>query len=429
MANLWANITALWRGPPGNWQKTVKINDPENAKYFRMSDSIVTPETALKLSTAWDCVRLKSETCGTFPLNVMKSGDKSGGWSVRASDHPLWRIVHTKPNDSDMTAATLWVSTFAALDLAGNAFHEKITNGDRIVALEWLNPFMMRDAQPNRDGSIDYLYSDPVTRTQRRIKQDRVIHYKQFSNGGRYGVSAIAAGARALSQASAIELAATATFANGIRPGGYITTGGKTLTDPQREEAKRNLIEDMQGIENAGKWKLLEGTFDVKPFEITPEDAQMLDSRKWSVEDICRFFGVPPVLVGHSAPGQTMWGTGIEQLLLGWQTLRLRPFVTNVEKQATIGMLSPAEIETGIKLEFNMDAMFRADAATKATLMGTLVDKGLRTRNEVRAIDNYPPMDGGNELTVQMQMVPLRTIGERPTTPTPFGNQPGAKDG
>lgn len=142
----------------------------------------------------------------------------------------------------------------------------------------------------------------------------------------------------------------------------------------------------------------------------------MLLTWRFSIEDLCRWLRIPPVLVGHAAQGQTMWGSGIEQIMLGWYVLGLRPYLTRIE-QAIKKRLLPRQLLGKVYAEFLFEGLFRADSVGRAALLASLGQNGYMTRNEGRAMDNKPPMPGGDVLTVQSNLVPLDQLGKATGSP------------
>jgi len=161
---------------------------------------------------------------------------------------------------------------------------------------------------------------------------------------------------------------------------------------------------------NAGRPMVLEGGTKWQQLTINPEDAQMLQSRGFSVEEVCRFFGVPPHMVGHTQ-NSTSWGTGLEQQTLGFQKFTLRRRLKRIEQASEKQLLTPTERAEGITIEFNLEGLLRADSAARASFYATMVQNGIYTRNEVRALENMPPKPGADELTVQAQNVPVGSTG------------------
>jgi HK97 family phage portal protein len=122
------------------------------------------------------------------------------------------------------------------------------------------------------------------------------------------------------------------------------------------------------------------------------------------------------VLVGHSEK-QSSWGTGIEQIVLGFLKFTMRPRFVRMEKALQKQLLTPADRAKGIKIEFNVEGLLRASSKERAEFYGSAIDKGWMTRNEVRRKENMPPVAGGDVPTVQMQQVPLGSSGpQQPTS-------------
>jgi len=164
------------------------------------------------------------------------------------------------------------------------------------------------------------------------------------------------------------------------------------------------------GSRNAGKLMVLEAGLKYDRLALSPVDAQMLENKRFSVEEICRWWGVPPVIIGHAAQGQTMWGSGVEQILLAWLTLGIDPFCDRIEARIKKQLIRP----TGNRrryAEFNREALLQMDSKSKAAFLSTMTQNGLMTRNEGRAKLNLPRKGGGDELTAQTNLAPLGQLG------------------
>jgi HK97 family phage portal protein len=208
--------------------------------------------------------------------------------------------------------------------------------------------------------------------------------------------------------AQAIERASGDTFRNGVRPSGLLKTAD-TLTLDQRKQAEELLQEKFAGAINAGRPMLLDRGMDWVQLSISPEDAQMLQSRAFSVEEVCRFFGVPPFMVGHTEK-TTSWGTGLEQQTLGFQKFTLRRRLKRIEQALAKQLLSPADRQAGIVIEFNLEGLLRGDSGARASFYQQMLSNGVMTINEVRALENLAPVEGGEVPRMQMQNVPINQI-------------------
>ena len=184
----------------------------------------------------------------------------------------------------------------------------------------------------------------------------------------------------------------------------------------------RELIGGFQGSQNAGKVPVMEGGIEFKPLSLPPEDGQLLESRSFHVEQLCRWFDVPPIMIGHMEKS-TAWGTGMEQMMLWFLTFSLRPHLERIEQAIKRDLVSPAD--DGIVAEFKVEGLLRADSAARATLYSSLVQNGIQTRNEVRRLENLPSVDGGDDLTVQTNLIPIQDLGKIATMPKDKPVEPG----
>jgi HK97 family phage portal protein len=200
--------------------------------------------------------------------------------------------------------------------------------------------------------------------------------------------------------------------------------GGKGLTPDQRTEARKTLVEANSGP-NAPWAGILEGGVEWSAVNISPHDAEMIMNRRFNIEEVCRWLGVPPILIGHAAEGQTMWGTGVEQIFLAWLMTGLRPYLVRIEQAANKRLLTPADRAKRLFVEFNIDGLLRGDSKSRAEVLAKEVQNGGRTPNEWRRLNNLPPKDGGDQLFVNSSLVPIGEAGRkiRKGSPPPEGKQ------
>lgn len=369
----------------------------------------VTLERAMQLSAAWACIRLLSETIATLPCNVFERGRDSNDHKA-APTHPLYGLLHNSPN-SDMTAASFWTAYVAGMLTCGYGAAEKIVNGGgRLTALDHL--FGPNLGIRNTKGRETYLYHDPRTGTEREIRKDRVWLTPAFSMDGRFGLSPIRYAANVLGIALAAEETAARWFGNGMRPTGVLQMQG-VLNEKNREDMRKNIVDKFSGVANSGKVMVLEGGMTYNAISIPPEDAQLLQTRSFGVEEICRWFGVPPIMVGHSEK-VTAWGTGIEQILIGFLTFSLRPWLTRLEQSISKDLLTPPE-RAKYFAEFSVEGLLRGDSAARTAFYASVTQNGIYTRNECRKFENLPPVPGGDVLTVQSNLISIDQLGDTPS--------------
>jgi HK97 family phage portal protein len=368
----------------------------------RAAGQTVNESTVLSLSAAWACTRLISESIGTLPLRLYERTPEGRRPAV---DHPLYRILHTAPN-IDSTAVQYWESKSAAMILRGNGFSRKQMVGGRLVGLKFLAPARL-SVHRNTRGLYEFRYVQD-NGTQIEIPEREIWRVPGFSLDGKWGVSAIAYGAQVFGSALAANAAANSTFEKGLMPTTYYKYP-KILKADQRAEA-RTAIKTISGAVNAGDPAILEADMEVGTIGINPTDAQLLQSREWSIEEVCRWFMTDPSMVGYGGKDSN-FGTGLEQKLIRFLTFTLRAWLTRIEQSINKDLLAPQD-RGRYYAEFGIEGLLRADSAARAAFYSVMVNNGIMTRDEVRDLENWAQM-GGNAgvLTVQSAMIPLDRIG------------------
>lgn len=391
-----------WLGIP------VTLTDPQFWREIVAADSksgqTVTDESMLKLSAVWACARLISQTIATLPLSLYR---RTRTGRELADGHQLHGILHARPN-SDTTAAVFWESMLSAMLLRGNTFAERLIVGPRLVGLNFLFPPCLRlDRQAN--GTFRYWYTE--NGRQREIPADRIFRIPGYSVDGSWGISVVRYGTEVFGSAQAAQEAANSTFNKGLLPSVAFTID-RVLKPDQRTEF-RELLKTITGALNAGESPLLEAGMKAEGIGIDPRDAQLLESRAFSVEEICRWFGVPPWMIGHGEK-TTSWGTGIEQQTLGFLKFTLRSWLKRVEQFINAKLLTPAEQATYFA-EFNIEGLLRGDSKARAEFYSSALNNGWMNRNQVCRSENLPPIGpAGDIYTVQSALVDLGRLGIDP---------------
>lgn len=377
-------------------------------------DEHVDADTAMKLSSWWAACRLITETTATLPMGFLQ--DMPNGDRKPRKDLQIHTLLHDQPNDWQ-TPVEFWEGRVGPLNWAGNSFCEIKRIGNRIVALHPMPAAQTDLVRDHKTNDRVYKFTDRGKTYD--LPPEKVFHIKGYApNDEDLGLSPISYAARSLSNALSADRAAGKMYSSGLRAAGYFVAP-EDMDEDQRQNFKKNYLNPASGSKNEGGTVILPPGFDFKTFNITSKDAELLLSRAYSVEDVARWMGVPPILIGHAGAGQTMWGSGVEQIILGWLVLGQRARLRRIESAVNYRLLTGAQRSEGIKFEFNVEGLLRADSAARAALMSTLAQNGLRTRNELRTIDNYNKMDGADELTVQSNLVPLEKLGAVPAAPSP----------
>lgn len=377
-----------------------KIRDPQNAARGGSGAGVtVNDQAAMQLSAFWACTRLIASTIGSLPLPVYRVDAR--GVRTDARDTDLYRVLHDSPN-ADQVPMDYWEFAVISLLLRGNHYARKLKDNGRLIGLEPINPAIV-SVRRLASGAIGYRWSEGGQSFD--LTDQDVFHVRGFGGGPLGGLSIVSHARESLGLAIAADRAASAVFANGVNPSGILSTDFP-LTPEQQAEAEQLLGDKFQGAHRNGRPMVTGHGLKWDSVSMKADDAQLLESRGWSVEEICRWFGVPPFMIGHNEK-TTSWGTGIEQMLLGFQKFTLNPYLRRIEQAVRKQLISPAERAAGLFAEFNLEGLLRADSAGRAAFYkAALADKWMVV-NQVRAKENMEPVPWGDVPWVQMQDVPL----------------------
>lgn len=369
-----------------------------------MSGTRVSPETVMQLSSVWACTMRTSQLVSSLPAAIYEKRPDDGRSEV---DDSLAEILTKRPN-LDQTAQEFWEGVVAQMLIRGNGPSEVSRIGERVVSLR---PLM--NATPEmREGRL-YRWSFMDRGRVEYLPPDKVFNIPGFSVGGGIGLSVVRHGVHSFGAALAADETSSTFFANAMQPGGVIEFdgGGKGPT-PEQTIGLKALIEKFTGSRKAGKVLMMPPNAKYKSVTMSPEDAQLLETRRYSTEDICRWFGVPPIIVGHASDGQTMWGSGVEAIMLSWLTLGINPLLKRIEGRVLKDLI-PSARRRSWYLEFNREAMLQMDSGRKGDFMVKMGASGTMTANERRARLNLPRHSDTNAdaLLAQVALAPLRDLG------------------
>jgi len=387
------------------WPAGGNAKPPVNAASSAAGQT-VSPSSALTLSAVWACVWLNARTMASLPFELKRYPATGKGAGVLEVGDPLYEVLRWRPNSS-MAAFNFWCAMWASEQLWGTGYAEIRRNGGKVVALDFLLPQYMTPYMTEAK-ELRFRYDDP--QNPRDFAADQIFRVFTRTLDGFTGMSVIEYARNSFGLAQSGELAAAKTFKKGLNASGFIKVD-KFLRPEQREEFRASIEEFSGDSDKAGGTMVLEGGTDYKQLSMKPQDAELLSSRQFSVEDVCRWFSVPPILIGHAGEGQTMWGTGVEQIFAGWSRLSLRPFTTAGTQAVRTSLIAPAD-RAQLYAEFDLDDLLAADSLARAQLYSSFAQNGIKTRDELRDLEGLGPMPGGDKLTVQSNLVPLDKLGD-----------------
>lgn len=370
--------------------------------YAQKAAAPVTFETAMTVSAFWGASRLLTEVVSGMPICCYRYRD---GQREQVMDYPLWRLLNYQPNRYQ-TRTEFFETLMLNLCTTGNAYNA--IQRDETGKILGLLPLMSAQMQVDllKDGSRVYEYYDQQGNV-RVYSEDSVWHVKLFGNGV-IGLSPLGYARQSLGIAIAADNRAGKLSSSGGKTSGVLMVD-RILTPEQREAVRNSFSGITEG--NDDHLFVLEADMKYQQTSLSPQDVQLLESRKFQIEDIARFMGVPSVLINDTS-GSTTWGSGIEQIVQGFYKLNLRPYLERIESSIKRHLMPPIHWDR-YEIEFDFDSLLRADLAARMEAYQKGINAGVYAPNEPRALEGLAPKPGGDRLLVNGTMVPVDQVQAR----------------
>ena len=379
----------------------------------------VTERSAMQMTAVYACVRILSEAIAGLPVHVYRYNDDGG--KEKATDHPLYFLLHDEPNP-EMSSFVFRETLMTHLLLWGNAYAQIIRNGKGdIIALYPLMPNKMT-VDRDEKGHLYYEYrrdsDEAIKPAETVILSPRdVFHIPGLGFDGLVGYSPIAMAKNAIGLAIAAEEYGSKFYANGAAPSGVLEHPG-TIKDPSR--VRESWQSTFGGSGNANKVAVLEEGMKYTPISISPNEAQFLETRKFQIDEIARIFRIPPHMVGDLDKSSF---SNIEQQSLEFVKYTLDPWVTRWEQ--TIGrILFREEEKKTYFVKFNVEGLLRGDYQSRMEGYAIGRQNGWMSANDIRELENLdriPKEEGGDLYLVNGNMLPLKDAGA-------FANETNGKE-
>lgn len=354
----------------------------------------VTETSALQSVAVFACVRLLSETLASIPLPLYKRLTKRS--KQRASEHPLYSILHDSPNP-EMTSFNFREVLMGHLVLWGNAYAEIDWKPNGKVNALWpLRPDRMRVAR--RKGKLWYHYRLPDG-TEAILPSYQVLHIPGLGFDGIIGYSPIHMAREAIGLSLATEEFGAKFFGNGANPGGV-------LEHPQSlsKEAQDNLRESWnqmhQGLSNQHRIAILEEGMKYQQIGIPPDDAQFIETRKFQRGEIASFFHIPPHMIGDLEKATY---SNIEHQAIEFVIYTMRPWFVRWEQAINKKLLWPDERKDYFA-EFLVEGLLRGDVETRYKAYATARQWGWLSADDIRELENMDPLPDGQGQIYYMPM-------------------------
>ncbi len=367
------------------------------------SGKSVNEVTALGMSAVWRAVQVSTSVPAALPFQAfVQEGDRR----VRATGQLADLMDDPHP---DMTKFELWQTVHVHRRLWGNAYVRKLRNQlGQVVELWPIHPGRVRVGRESEGGRKVYV----IDGGKEVLSDVQVLHIPGMGYDGICGVSPIRAARQSIGMALAAEEYGAKLFGSGSLATGILQTEQR-LTQNQADNLAKRWKDKHGGLASAHGTIVLDKGAQFHQLTIPPGDAQFLESRRFQVVEVCRWFGIPPFLMFETEKS-TSWGTGLEQQALGWVKFDLQPDLVSVEQRVTKHVLRPSKAYARHALE----GLLRGDSKARAEFYRSMWNLGALSTNEIRAYEDLEPVEGGEVRYRPLNMGELGTTDTGATAPS-----------
>ncbi|KFC73206.1 Phage portal protein [Bosea sp. LC85] len=396
---------------------------------------VVSEFGALHLPVVFACVNRIANPVAGVPVGIFRKGDK--GEAIAVDDHPMSQSLRLRPNPF-MSSRTVRKTVQGHALLWGNGYCEIERNRRGQAVGIW--PLLPNATKPRKKEG-DLVYDTSIAGQRYTLPQEDVIHLMDLSQDGYEGLSQIGLARQAVGMGLAMEEFGAKFFANDAKSGGFLMHPGRLSSNAQGNLAGRRTergetagperridpgaqLEKQGGLENAHRVKVLEEGVKYISTTIPPEDAQFLGSREFQIAEIARIYDVPLVLL-QSHEKSTSWGSGIEQLMIGFVRQTIEPWIGAWEQELNWKLFTAEELAQGYYVKFNLNALLRGDMAGRAAFYKAMFELAAITPNKIAALEELDGMGPEGDVRFVSNNVQSIERAINPPVPPPIGHNGG----
>ena len=355
-------------------------------------------DKALTLTAVWCAIRLLSESVSSLPCSVytkQPNGDK-----LEDSKNRIYDLIKYRPNNYQ-NKITFFEYIMMSICTDGNSYVQIVRDGSgRPSQLIPISPDTV-DVVIN-DGELFYQIDSVGI-----LDSADVLHFKTLTDDGINGISPIDQCKKALSWGLNVEEFGDTFFKNGAKPSSVLSTD-RALSEQAIERLKNSFKNTYSQLKNSNSTIILEEGLNFKPISISPEQAQFLASRKFSIEEVARCWNIPPHMLKDLSKSSF---NNIEMQSQEFVTYTLMPYITRIENEMNYKLFRTNEVGKTF-IEFNVNALLRGDVKSRNEAYKTAITNGYMSINEVRQKENLNSIEGGDKHFMQMNMTTIEKIGE-----------------
>jgi HK97 family phage portal protein len=351
----------------------------------------VSPAKSLQLSAVYACVRAIAEDVAKLPMHLIK---EEQGRRTRNYAHQASYLINQAPNEL-MNPMEFKQALIACAALWGNGYAAIMRDGaGEIESLDIYHPSLVSVQKVN--NRLYYIISGLGT-----LAADQVVHIKAMSFAGDVGISVVRFAAESMGVSLAAQTFGAAFFGNGANLQGVFTTPN-SLGQTAYDRLKQDLVEKKKGPGKAHDTQILEEGLKYERIGVPPNEAQFIETRELGIEEICRWFRVPPHKIAHLTRATH---NNVEHMSIEYVTDTLMPWITKLEEELNRKLLTEAD-KRNHYFKVNANALLRGDTRARAELYKSLWGIGALTGNDVRELEDMNPLEGADAAYVPLNMIP-----------------------
>ena len=355
-------------------------------------------DKALTLTAVWCAIRLLAESVSSLPVSVYSK--QANGDKLEDSKSPIYNLVKFKPNYYQ-NKITFFEFIMLSICTEGNSYVQIVRNNSGTpVQLICLDPSNVTVVVNNNE--LFYQIDGGAV-----LDSSDVLHFKTITDDGVTGLSPIDQCAKALNWGVSLEEFGSTFFSNGAKPSSILQTD-RALSDTALQRLKTSFNNNYGKLKNSNSTIVLEEGLTFKPISISPEQAQFLSSRQFSIEEVARIFNVPPHMLKDLSKSSF---NNIEMQSQEFVTYTLMPYITRIEQEMNLKLFRSNELGKTF-VEFNVNGLLRGDVKSRTEAYKTAITNGYMSINEVRQKENMNSIEGGDKHFMQMNMTTIDKIGE-----------------
>lgn len=355
-------------------------------------------DKALTLTAVWCAIRLLAESVSSLPISVYTK--QANGDKLEDTKSPIYNLVKFKPNYYQ-NKITFFEFIMLSICTEGNSYVQIVRNNSGTpVQLICLDPSNVTVVVNNNE--LFYQVDGGAV-----LDSSDVLHIKTITDDGVTGLSPISQCAKALNWGVSLEEFGSTFFSNGAKPSSILQTD-RALSDTALQRLKTSFNNNYGKLKNSNSTIVLEEGLTFKPISISPEQAQFLSSRQFSIEEVARIFNVPPHMLKDLSKSSF---NNIEMQSQEFVTYTLMPYITRIEQEMNLKLFRTNELGKTF-VEFNVNGLLRGDVKSRTEAYKTAITNGYMSINEVRQKENMNSIEGGDKHFMQMNMTTIDKVGQ-----------------